>query len=237
MISLSAIERANPPPRRKSCQACIKAKRRCDLGQPACIRCTQRLLECQYSSPGSAVRRNTAANTQRQHPVAVDPIPIPPSSLHTGEGLASAGQADYDNLVLTDLPSMDDPSLENGLDFLDTDLDMLQFINDTPTETLEYTDKSSCATAFTIPRPPTPSYNNLDLIRQTKGELALPLQAEGSWGSTALSFTIEHRLQFSLDLVKDAPRRMTLELQTPWCHPELYRNSMPRSMQGRAASH
>lgn len=237
MISLSAIERANPPPRRKSCQACIKAKRRCDLGQPACLRCTQRLLECQYSTPGSAARRNTVANTQRQRSVAADLISIPPLSSHTGEGLALAEQVDYNNLVLTDLPSMDDPSLESGLDFLDPDLDMLQFINDTPTEAPEYTDKSSCATAFTIPRPPTPLYNNLDLIRQTKGDLALPLQAEGSWGSTALSFTIQHRLQFSLDLVKDAPRRMTLELQTPWCHPDLYRNGMPRSMQGRTASH
>ncbi|KAK5626088.1 hypothetical protein RRF57_001803 [Xylaria bambusicola] len=49
--SLSSIERGNPPPRRKSCAACIKAKRRCDLHQPSCLRCTQRRIDCSYPTP------------------------------------------------------------------------------------------------------------------------------------------------------------------------------------------
>jgi len=46
--SWSALERGNPPPRRKACSACIKAKRRCTLGSPACLRCIQRKIECNY---------------------------------------------------------------------------------------------------------------------------------------------------------------------------------------------
>lgn len=37
-----------PPPRRKSCTACVKAKRRCDLLTPQCTRCFQKSLECVY---------------------------------------------------------------------------------------------------------------------------------------------------------------------------------------------
>ncbi|OIW28649.1 hypothetical protein CONLIGDRAFT_632908 [Coniochaeta ligniaria NRRL 30616] len=229
MSSLSAIERANPPPRRKSCQACIKAKRRCDLGQPACLRCTQRLLECRYDATVSAARRNIAASAEkRQQAVAADRTSIPPSALTRQEEPESVEQ------IMTDLSSMVDPVLDAGFDFYDTDLDIMQFINDTPTQTLE--DMSSCATAFTIPNPPTASYNKLDLVLQSKGDLALALQPEGKWRSTPLAFTIAHRLQYSIDLVKDAPRRMVMELQTPWCHPELYRDDMPKSMQDALSS-
>ena len=37
-----------PPPRRKSCKACVKAKRRCDLLTPQCSRCFQKSLDCIY---------------------------------------------------------------------------------------------------------------------------------------------------------------------------------------------
>ncbi|KAL2822109.1 hypothetical protein BJX63DRAFT_182980 [Aspergillus granulosus] len=44
----SSVERDNPPPRRKSCEACRAAKRRCDLALPACFRCTRRNVACVY---------------------------------------------------------------------------------------------------------------------------------------------------------------------------------------------
>ncbi|KAL1862510.1 hypothetical protein VTK73DRAFT_6768 [Phialemonium thermophilum] len=46
--SLTSVERDNPPPRRKSCFACTKARRRCDQARPACQRCTRRHIDCQY---------------------------------------------------------------------------------------------------------------------------------------------------------------------------------------------
>lgn len=238
MNSLSAIERANPPPRRKSCQACIKAKRRCDLGQPACLRCTQRLLECQYSSAVSAARRINAASTGKQRPLAAGSMSTPPSALQRQEGTESTGETEYNNMLFTDPLPMENPAPDAEFDFFDTELDMLQFLNDPPTETQEEnTDLSSCAPVFTVPRPPSPSYNKLDLILHIKENLALALQPEGTRGTTPLSFTLTHRLQYSIDLVKDAPRRMVVDLQTPWSHPELYRDNMPRSMQGRPISY
>lgn len=38
----------NAPPRRKSCDACKKGKRRCDLAFPACLRCVRRNIPCIY---------------------------------------------------------------------------------------------------------------------------------------------------------------------------------------------
>jgi hypothetical protein len=44
----SSMERNDPPARRKSCQACKKARRRCDLARPTCQRCAQRNIHCHY---------------------------------------------------------------------------------------------------------------------------------------------------------------------------------------------
>ncbi|EMT72032.1 hypothetical protein FOC4_g10003879, partial [Fusarium odoratissimum] len=44
----SSMERSDPPARRKSCQACKKARRRCDLARPTCQRCAQRNIHCHY---------------------------------------------------------------------------------------------------------------------------------------------------------------------------------------------
>ncbi|KAK2016012.1 hypothetical protein LZ32DRAFT_689350 [Colletotrichum eremochloae] len=60
-MSNSFLERANPPPRRKTCLACIKAKRRCDHGQAACLRCSRRKIDCVYPTPpASRSKRQTA---------------------------------------------------------------------------------------------------------------------------------------------------------------------------------
>jgi hypothetical protein len=64
--SHSAQERANPPPRRKSCAACIKAKRRCDFAMPACVRCSQRKIHCEYPSRGTAGQRESAKHVVGQ---------------------------------------------------------------------------------------------------------------------------------------------------------------------------
>jgi hypothetical protein len=43
---------------------------------------------------------------------------------------------------------------------------------------------------------------------------------------------IAKRLQFAIDEIKRAPALMIMETQTPWCHPLLYRDGMPKSMKG-----
>lgn len=47
------------PPRRKSCIACIKAKRRCDLGIPVCGRCSIRNLQCTYGTSNPQTSKRT----------------------------------------------------------------------------------------------------------------------------------------------------------------------------------
>ena len=228
MKSLSAIERANPPPRRKSCAACIKAKRRCDLGQPACLRCTQRLLECRYEAGPLSARSRRAADGEKP-PAAtatVDANSFLPFVLDIPD---DSGPAANDTASgLPGISTLAEQSLDAEFDFLspDLDMDMLQFMQDVPAD-------PPVDDFFTIPRPPSPAYNKLDLVlTQRDSTFALQPQAKWNLRTTPLSFTIAHRLQYAIDLVKDAPRRMVVDLQTPWCHPDLYRDDMPRSMQG-----
>jgi len=42
---------------------------------------------------------------------------------------------------------------------------------------------------------------------------------------------VRRKLQYPIQLVKTVPRMMVEELQTPWCHPKLYEDEMPRAMQ------
>ncbi|KAJ5669423.1 hypothetical protein N7462_010493 [Penicillium macrosclerotiorum] len=49
--------------------------------------------------------------------------------------------------------------------------------------------------------------------------------------SRPLSDIISSRLQFAIDVLKRTPSMMVLENRTPWCHPQLYKNYMPKAMQ------
>ena len=40
------------------------------------------------------------------------------------------------------------------------------------------------------------------------------------------------RLQYPIEQLQKAPGAMVKELQTPWCHPRLWEDSMPKSIQG-----
>ncbi|CAK96813.1 hypothetical protein CBS115989_6722 [Aspergillus niger] len=53
--------------------------------------------------------------------------------------------------------------------------------------------------------------------------------------SLSISAIVTERLQFGMDVLKQAPRMMVLENQTPWCHRQLYKDGMPRSMQDAVA--
>ncbi|KAL1848373.1 hypothetical protein Daus18300_013619 [Diaporthe australafricana] len=47
----------------------------------------------------------------------------------------------------------------------------------------------------------------------------------------ALHIALETNLSYALEEIKAAPTNMLLENQTPWCHPLLYRETMPRVIQ------
>lgn len=146
-------ERNAAIPRRKSCMACAKAKRRCDLAFPACSRCSLRQLDCHYPS---LIQGNA------------------PSSIPTTPDLNCL---DLDGLMSLPVTTLPQPEFTHiyGVD----DIMLLNV----------------------------PTF------------LLLPPAAVS-------------RVQFAFKQLQDTPRMMVLENQTAWCHPLLYRNKIPQSMQG-----
>lgn len=106
--SFASIERGNPPPRRKSCLACIKARRRCDQASPACQRCAQRNIDCQYPQ---------GARSKRGPGLVPSPAPASPSAHMSG---AEQQIESLSDLVVTPQVSFDmlDTILEPPEDFL-----------------------------------------------------------------------------------------------------------------------
>lgn len=48
-----------------------------------------------------------------------------------------------------------------------------------------------------------------------------------------LHAALETNFSYAMDMIRAAPSMMLLENQTPWCHPLLNRENMPRVMQGK----
>lgn len=154
-------ERNGSIPRRKSCRACAKAKRRCDLHLPICSRCSQRRLSCEY-------------------PLLMEaslPLPLP-----------------------------------SNFNFFNSDNN---FFVPHPITTL-----------YQQPPPPTPPLLPSSYRSPHKAQADSPLSLKPLF-STAMV-----RLHFLLNMFQNAHRTMVLENQTPWSHPLLWQNGMPRSMQG-----
>ena len=51
---------------RRSCQACIKGKRRCDQRWPKCSRCLSRGRDCEYANTSLTATRDTRRSTIRK---------------------------------------------------------------------------------------------------------------------------------------------------------------------------
>jgi hypothetical protein len=192
--SQSSAERDNPPPRRKSCTACIRAKRRCDLGQPACFRCAQRNLICRYAEP-----RQKILSSPQMTPVSG-----------------------------TSWPGIEIPSIDLSIP-VDEVTETSSF---GPTNVLDYFGQ--------IPTHPLPHLLggdpdladiSLDLIPSTPSPL-FPLRSR-FFDYSDVSRSIETRLKYAIEEIRRTPKTMVFENQTPWCHPQLYMNAMPRSMQGK----
>ncbi|KAI0444203.1 hypothetical protein F4803DRAFT_512356 [Xylaria telfairii] len=225
--SLSAIERGNPPPRRKSCAACIKAKRRCDLRQPSCLRCSQRKIDCSYpthvgdpskkrSSDATCSPPGMSPDAQPQE-LMKDTLPEMPS-WETGFDFNMDMSPSY-NPACPSFPtlSFDEPTF-SGLEFLDDVVNMdstLSSIPPTPSPPLELEDPM--LVVVRSPKSQVASVSRMLLLR-------------------AASELIEKRLRYSIDAFKRAPENMVLEGGTPWSHPALYRDSMPTCLEDALAA-
>jgi hypothetical protein len=155
-------------PRRKSCRACAKAKRRCDLMLPICSRCSQRRLGCEY--------------------------PL----------LLEASKLSY--------------SLEAVPDFN-------EFYIHQPISTSLYEQPPP---SIPIPQVPVIPSSYPKVSKTGKKLLSSPPLSVKPLFTSGMS----SRLRITLDVFQNAHRTMVLENQTPWCHPLLYKNGMPRVMQG-----
>jgi hypothetical protein len=195
-MSFTARERNNPPPRKKSCAACIKAKRRCDFAVPACMRCSQRRIQCEYPS------RTLRAKVKASNHAALQDVVVPDSAM--GDDCTGGAQTIASQLRPSAAVDLEEPSQNSIHPFL-TDLVTFDYIAES---------------------------QGYDVVHQPS-----MLAAPATKGlHDRLTEIVARRLQFSLDQIQKAPRTMVVETQTPWSHPLVYADSMPRSMQGTRAS-
>lgn len=209
--SWSAVERGNPPPRRKSCAACIKAKRRCTLDSPSCLRCTQRLIECRYPDTPAAPKRRPPRS---RFVVEKDAFPTPAPS----------------HLVHLD-PSPDDPLAipDVSLEYLAIAPDPVVFEVDTTTPDFFHHPPQDPAAAD-----PNRIYHALPIItpRHDPPPRTPPTTVATRLDLNPVLHAITSRLQFSMDKIFSSINQMVLECGTPWCHPSIYQNFMPKVVEG-----
>ncbi|KAB8255856.1 hypothetical protein BDV32DRAFT_141701 [Aspergillus pseudonomiae] len=186
-------ERENPPPRRKSCEACKTAKRRCDLAFPACSRCATRNTPCIYPGRQPAIPQKLIDEMFESIAQTVD-TPLSFDSCTT-------------EFRIPELPGP--PAIAHPFDVFDPQWDYIDI--DAPC-------LAEAPTGVLIPRP---SYT---------------MTAPVTRPPMALSEIIASRLQFAIDVLKDVPKMMVQENQTPWSHKQLYVNGMPKHMQDAYSS-
>ncbi|PKK43328.1 hypothetical protein CI102_11452 [Trichoderma harzianum] len=201
-MSFTARERYNPPPRKKSCAACIKAKRRCDFAVPACLRCSQRQIQCEYPLRTPQAKAKVKASSH----VAIQPAPLQDIAVPDGAlGHDCTGSAKPMARQFGPTATVDEESSQQSMHGFLSDL-----------ATLDYGAES----------------HDYDVVQQPS-----MLTAPATKGlHDRLTEVIARRLQFSLDQIQKAPKTMVMEMQTPWSHPLLYADSMPRSMQDALSS-
>ncbi|TPX06804.1 uncharacterized protein E0L32_002300 [Thyridium curvatum] len=215
MRSISALERTNPPPRRKSCAACIKAKRRCDNGQPACLRCSRRRITCQYPSNSTG---GTGMATAPATPGAEITALVPSAQVPSSDAVAE------NHMPTWTQPQDSRPSYATAplQDMADTDnLSNAEILWDfLPPTTVTLGGHSASASLTPAAQQPTPAPPAFSVLSNSSTLRTVEIVAK----------IIDTRLLYGLEAIKAAPRQMVLEMQTPWAHASLYREGMPRCM-------
>lgn len=198
---VSHIERGNPPPRRKSCLACVKSKRRCDQALPSCLRCAQRRIPCEYPS------RNRRAQPLQE---AQHAAPFSSEDKH-GEQQVSAEEMAGDDLWLT----LDEPAGCSSFSWMNAHVPIE--LREGPSPEFETTSEWP-----SIP-------NLLPVTDVCYGSVITTGHYDMEWVSSRMN----NNLAYAIEKIKSAPITMLLELHTPWSHESLYKNKMPRVMQGQ----
>ncbi|OAA63369.1 Zn(2)-C6 fungal-type DNA-binding domain protein [Niveomyces insectorum RCEF 264] len=223
-LSLSALERRHPPPRRKSCAACTKAKRRCSNTLPSCARCSQRGLVCHYAGqpPGltttSILDPLPTVSAQSVMPLSdleIDAAPTP-SWLDAAWHPWSPFSPPPPPPPLACIAADDSVPPLIGLS-----VDGLAPADGSPHNRLLPDEgapvvEAPAASLIRLPSAQLPELETRDFDR--------------------IAAVVRSRLAYAIDKIKDAPRLLLAENQLPWSHPMLYRDGMPASMQGALSS-
>ncbi|KAI0965888.1 hypothetical protein F4678DRAFT_310404 [Xylaria arbuscula] len=264
--SLSTLERGNPPPRRKSCAACIKAKRRCDLRQPSCLRCSQRRIDCSYPVPPHDRRRGnddvsmtpslssssspseTSPKVQQQQQqqqaqpqeiMMKDPSFADPATATTGSSSWDTGfefNIDLYSSYHDSCPSFPNISFDDPPGFQG-----LEFLDDDVVMMGHQQHNHNPVPLDFPPVPPTPTLD-LGLVEDPMPLVPRPPPMVEIPGVSriqvlrAAAELKEKRLRYAIDTFKRAPEEMVLECGTAWSHPALYRDSMPRCLEDALTS-
>lgn len=233
-----------PPPRKKSCLACIKAKRRCDQRLPACLRCTQRRTTCVYPHPQAARTLRNPRGQPEQEPRPGEDVSLAQSShedditdtltLGYDFGFSADGstfgpqlcwpvshshrlsQHDEDFRVHMVERPLSSPTLPEWS--LMVPLDYGSSFGDVSRQSLFPVPSQTPSTAMTSTQ-----------LAPTSSDTALT----GYFNMEIISAELDCKLAYAVDKIKSAPKAMLAELQTPWCHPSLYKDGMPPVMQGQ----
>ncbi|OAA77295.1 Zn(2)-C6 fungal-type DNA-binding domain protein [Akanthomyces lecanii RCEF 1005] len=245
-MSNSARERDNPPPRRKSCTACIKAKRRCEYaGAPACLRCAQRNVPCDYPP---AHQQRASTTTQRVASM-LSALAEDRSLLDAASAIPSydGAQDDLDALLATPL-GMDEPSIVDmdksnsfhfgsldGFEMLGGDLNNNAMGGLCGLEPLSGSSTYNNINTLYDENTPSVAEDNyvpeIDFLKEARQQHMGTLMAPAAKQLEYVSTMIRERLEFAVDLIRTAPRTMVEALEAPWSHRLLYKTDMPCSMQ------
>ncbi|OAL00325.1 hypothetical protein IQ06DRAFT_143530 [Phaeosphaeriaceae sp. SRC1lsM3a] len=182
---------ANTQGRQKSCFECAKGKRKCDLGNPSCARCSKQRLRCTYP-----------------------------------QSLSQAKTAPADTNENNDLGISDDFQLPMNLDDIDP---------------------ASFSMGFDVPPLPVAEFDidigisNLESLNQmlyNSPDAEDRLALERAYSGIEKSFSIAYiapfaksRVRWSIEQLKLVPKSIVKQGSTPWQHPMLYQEYMPRCLQ------
>ncbi|KAK1755582.1 hypothetical protein QBC47DRAFT_445759 [Echria macrotheca] len=246
--SWSTVERANPPPRRKSCAACIKSKRRCSLDSPACQRCVHRRIDCEY--PDAVPRRRplrmgmggSSSSGASTPDVAAVAAAAPGGAINSAHGLSVPPSSSESQPVSGRRLNVYGPIWINVPA-------KLHLVNDTCGEAggspisdmLRAEAKAMLQEDDPPPEPLSLGSPILDPSRDPKDELEdtdkrTAMVVSGLSGNSpvedVISFVIVTRLRYPIHRMRGAVKQMVLEYANPWTHACLYSQGMPRVLEG-----
>ncbi|KAJ1325505.1 RNA polymerase II-specific transcription factor-like protein [Microdochium nivale] len=224
--------------RRKSCLACTRSKRCCDLGLPQCSRCAERQLSCVYAPvvasrrrrPHREVAKETSATIHRAS-LASRRVDTASNTVHHDPILpvdVNSNDIDVNFNIDIDIDSFDaamlDPCLVGtiqpgpGFDMMNS-IFTTNLHNATPPAT-------SSSLSPSVSYYPQLINNNTEItmVPSTKPLILLPADAH------ALHAVLDPRLHYTMAQFRVAPEHFALSCQTPWSHPLLYRDRLPRSV-------